>query len=35
MEYVIAIEEVEALETANLNDLENELYYQVFLENKA
>lgn len=34
MEHVISIEEVEALETVSLNDLEVELYYQVFLDNK-
>lgn len=34
MEYVISIEEVEALETVSINELEVELYYQVFLDNK-
>lgn len=34
MEHVISIEEVEALETVSLNDLEVELYYQVFLDGK-
>lgn len=34
MEYVISIEEVEALETVSINELEVELYYQVFLDSK-
>ena len=34
MEHVISIEEVEALKTVSLNDLEVELYYQVFLDSK-
>lgn len=35
MEYVLTVEEVETLDQTNLNDLENELYFQVFLENQA
>lgn len=35
MEYVLTVEEVETLDQTNLNDLENELYFQVLLENQA
>lgn len=34
MEYILTSEEVEALEQVSLNDLEVELLYQIYLENK-
>ncbi len=34
MEYVLTIEEVETLEQTTLDELEIELYYQLFLENQ-
>lgn len=34
MEYILTEEEVEALNNVGLEDLENDLHYQVYLENQ-